>query len=151
MKQVKSSLSILTLLLLLVMPSWAQEGTEIAPDPTQEIIVVEVPAPVVEEVPVVIAPVVTEGVTINLVQVIIGLLGAFAAGGIVGIAGLATYIDRIRNDKATVTALEKLGDSFPPSTKELLERAFRIMEKASSLGVEVFDGVPIADKVVQAE
>jgi hypothetical protein len=83
--------------------------------------------------------------------VIIGLLSAFASGGVIGIAGVAIFIDRIRNDKATVTALENLANSFPPSTKEILEKAFVTTQKIGQLGAEVFDGVPINEKLVQLE
>lgn len=88
---------------------------------------------------------------VNTIQVIIGLLSAFASGGVIGIAGVAIFIDRIRNDKATVTALENLANSFPPSTKEILEKAFVTTQKIGQLGAEVFDGVPINEKLVQLE
>src|SRR5690349_17224490 len=115
MKQVKSSLSILALLMMLAMPSWAQDVTDV-PAPTQEVVVV---APVVDApAPVVAAP--ADGVQVNLVNVIIGLLAAFAAGGIVGIGGLSVFVQRLQKDTHAVTAMELLASSWPPETRELL-------------------------------
>jgi hypothetical protein len=123
-------------------------GFTLAQEGTQEAVVVVPTEGAVIEIPA--DEVVPAGnpseVSVNLVNVIIGLLTAFAAGGIVGIAGLAIFIDRIRKDTATVTAMEKLADSFPASTKQILERAFTVLEKASNLGVEVFDATPILEK-----
>lgn len=84
---------------------------------------------------------------VNVVQVIIGLLGAFAAGGVVGIAGLAVFVDRIRNDHATVTALELLAQSFPPETRKLLKNASDTVTSIGELGSEVLDDIPIIDKI----
>lgn len=92
------------------------------------------------------SPTVDGGYSVNLIQIIIGLLTAFSAGGIVGIAGLAMFVDRIRNDVATVTALEKLGASFPPETRELLKGGSRSLVSIGELGEEVFDDEPIAQK-----
>lgn len=83
---------------------------------------------------------------VDLVQIIIGLLTAFAAGGIVGISGLAIFVDRIRNDSATVTALEKLAESYPPGTRDLLLNISKSVTSIGALGEEVFDGKPVQDK-----
>lgn len=97
--------------------------------------------------------VVTDGeqlsdVSINLVQIVIGLLSAFAAGGVIGIAGLMVFIDRLRNDVATVTALEKLSASYPPETRELLLSISGAVKSVGKLGEEIFDDVPVVDKGV---
>ncbi len=160
MKSLGRVFMILLVLLLLVMPVLGQEATDSGIVPTQEIIPTpslsaaqsdSTPPPSNGEGNIAPVDLVSDGVQVNLVQVIIGLLGAFAAGGIVGIAGLAVFVDRIRKDTATVAAMESLATSFPPSTKELLERAFTVLEKVGGLGAEVFDAVPIREKVVQIE
>jgi hypothetical protein len=135
-------LVMLILVMVLIVPILAQEVT---PDAVEI-----VPVEVVEEVPVEeAAPVVVvadDGMTVDLVQVIIGLLTAFAVGGIVGIGGLSVFVQRLQNDTATVTALEKLGASYPPETKEILLGISRGLENIGRLGAEVFDDVPVAEK-----
>lgn len=142
MKKLHSLLGIFLLLSLLNLPTSAQEGTPEAMD--------VVPVEVVEEVPVEeAAPVVVvadDGVNVDLVQVIIGLLTAFAAGGIVGIGGLSVFVQRLQNDTATVTALEKLAASYPPETKEILLGISRGLENIGRFGGEIFDNVPVAEK-----
>lgn len=113
---------------MMSMPAVAQEVT---PEPD------EVPVIVVDD---------AEEFSVNVVQVIIGLLGAFAAGGIVGIAGLAVFVDRLRSDATTVTALEKLAESYPPGTRDLLLNISRTVDSIGELGKEIFDGVPIVEK-----
>ena len=109
------ALTLFALVLLLIVPILGQE--------------VATPAAVVPELPEVVQVVVppegaaapdTESVRVNLVQVIIGLLSAFAAGGIIGIAGLSIFVQRLQRDTQTVTALELLANSWPPQTRELL-------------------------------
>lgn len=114
--------------MMVSMPAVAQEVT---PEPD------EVPVIVVDD---------AEEFSVNVVQVIIGLLGAFAAGGIVGIAGLAVFVDRLRSDATTVTALEKLAESYPPGTRDLLLNISRTVDSIGELGKEIFDGVPIVEK-----
>lgn len=131
--------TLFVLLLLLIVPIL---GQDVEPVPTE--------VPVQPEVEQVVVPpeavVEPESVRVNLVQVIIGLLGAFAAGGIIGIAGVAVFADRIRNDSPTVTALELLAHSWPPGTRELLLQASRGARSIGALGEEVFDNVPFASK-----
>lgn len=110
-------------------PVWAQEST---PEPDVPVVVVDDANP--------------SDLSVNLVQVIIGLLTAFAAGGIIGIAGLAVFVDRLRSDTAMVTALEKLAESYPPGTRDILLNVSKTIDSIGELGKEVFDNVPVADK-----
>jgi len=136
------------LFLMLVVPILGQEVevTDAALSPTMEVVAgVE---PVVLP-PVVVAPVAAAddaAVQVNLVQVIIGLLTAFSAGGIIGIAGLALFVERINKNTSTVTALELLQTSWPPETRDLLLGISKGLESIGKLGKEVFDDVPVAEK-----
>jgi hypothetical protein len=139
------NLVLLVFLLTLAVESFAQDETAEAPIPSQEVEMVtqEAPAPVDEtSAP---APA-ADGVSVNLITVIIGLLTAFSAGGIMGIAGLAIFVDRINKNTSTVTALELLASSWPPETRELLLGISRGLESIGKLGAEVTDEVPIAQK-----
>ncbi len=94
-------------------------------------------------------PVVDNGndnLQVNVITIVIGLLSAFAAGGVVGIAGVASYVNRIKDDVSTVTAIEGLANSYPPQTKDLVESIFQTIKNIGELGVEAFDGVPMASK-----
>lgn len=143
MTKLHSLLAIVLLSSLLSLPSMAQETTPEAVDVAPVEVLNE--APSVETAPVVVAD---DAVRVDVVQVIIGLLTAFAAGGIVGIGGLSVFVQRLQNDTATVTALEKLAASYPPETKEILLGISRGLENIGRLGAEVFDGVPVASKAV---
>lgn len=105
------------LLLLAVMPVTAQDGTATpAPD-----------APVV--------PVANGSAAINLITLIAGIgVGVVAGGG-----SVLFVVDRLRNDKATVKAVEELAKSFPPETRELLNHLAGFL-------YEVTDDTPFADK-----
>ena len=139
----------LVVLLTLALESAAQEATDEVPVPSQEVVVVTQAAEVTvtqaaEAPPAAETP--ADGVSVNLITVIIGLLTAFSAGGIMGIAGLAIFVDRINKNTSTVTALELLASSWPPETRELLLGISRGLESIGKLGAEVTDDVPIAQK-----
>lgn len=87
-----------------------------------------------------------DNLQVNVITIVIGLLSAFAAGGVVGIAGVASYVNRIKDDVSTVTAIEGLANSYPPQTKDLVESIFQTIKNIGELGVEAFDGVPMASK-----
>ena len=145
MQNLKRLISIVQLLSTLGGGSFvfAQEATE-APAGDAVVVVApvnEAPAPAVD------TPA-ADGVQVNLVNVVIGLLTAFAAGGIVGIGGLSVFVQRLQKDTSTVTALELLQKSWPPETRELLLGISRGLADIGKLGAEVFDGVPVADKPV---
>ena len=101
---------------------------------------------VADDVPVVS----NDSLQVNVITIVIGLLSAFAAGGVVGIAGVASYVNRIKDDVSTVTAIEGLANSYPPQTKDLVESIFQTIKNIGELGVEAFDDVPIADKIEPA-
>jgi hypothetical protein len=138
------TLSLFVLVLALIVPIFAQEVTPEVVDAAP----VEDAAPVVAIAPVADAVPATDGVQVNLITVIIGLLTAFSAGGIMGIAGLAIFVDRINKNTSTVTALELLASSWPPETRDLLLGISRGLESIGKLGAEVTDGVPVAAKIV---
>lgn len=100
------------LVLLLAMPVAAQD----------------VPAPEV--------PAAESGSTaINLITLIAGIgVGVVAGGG-----SVLFVVNKIRNDTVIVTALEQLGASFPPETRELLNNLAGLM-------YEITDGIPFDEK-----
>ena len=55
-------------------------------------------------------------------------------------------IGRIRDDKAVLTALEKLAESWPPETKELLDKIGGALNDLSFIIDEVIDDTPASDK-----
>ena len=92
-----------------------------------------------------------DDLSVNVIQIVIGLLTAFTAGGVVVVGGAVVLIDRIRDNTATVTAMERLAESFPPGTRDLLLYAARTGKSFSELAEEVLDGEPILDKVTDAQ
>lgn len=85
-------------------------------------------------------------VVLNVGQIIAGVIAAVTAGGIIGVAGAGVLANRLLQDKATVTAMEKLADSLPPETTLKFLEFFMSVESVANLGTEVFDDVPIVDK-----
>lgn len=72
---------------------------------------------------------------INLITLIAGIgVGVVTGGG-----SVLFVVNKFRNDKAIVTALEQLGASFPPQTRELLNNLAGLM-------YEITDDVPFNDK-----
>lgn len=97
-------------------------------------------------------PSANEGSTVVLsaLQVVMGLVSAFAIGGVVGIAGVGILAARLRHDAVTLAAIEKLGDSVPPETAaqimNLTGQFNASVNELTALVNEVLDGIPAAGK-----
>ena len=125
------------LLFIWIIPMFAQEVTP-EPDST---VVVNVPAPV--QTP--------DGtVVLSVWQIIVGIGSAIALGGIGGVAGVGVLASRLRHDAAAIAAIEKLGDSVPPSQSQVIvaitERFAVSLNEVTKLVTEALDRVPAATK-----
>jgi hypothetical protein len=80
---------------------------------------------------------------LNLWTVIMGTIAAFAVGGIAGISGALALVSRVRNDQATMKAIEGLIDSAPPSVVEVIRDLSKLLSEAGVLLEEVSDGEPL--------
>lgn len=108
---------VFVLFLLLVMPVAAQDTTA-TPAPAAPVVTVE-----------------NGSAAINLITLIAGIgVGVVAGGG-----SVLFVVDRLRNDPASVRAVEELAKSFPPETRELLNHLAGFL-------YEVTDDTPFADK-----
>ena len=85
-------------------------------------------------------------ITLKWWQVLAGIALAFGGGGLVGIAGVGVLAVRIKNDKATMTAIEGLANSVPAHVVKLILDTTRSTQAIAGVVEEVFDGVPIASK-----
>ena len=111
MKSLAMVLFVLVLVLLLASPAHAQDVT--APD----------------------APAEGNATAINLITLIAGIgVGVVAGGG-----SVLFVVDRLRNDPTAIAAVEYLGQSFPPETRELLNHLAGFLYEAT-------DDVPYKDK-----
>lgn len=109
----KRSIVLLVLfsLLLLVLPAQAQDVT--APD----------------------VPAESNATAINLITLIAGIgVGVVAGGG-----SVLFVVDRLRHDPTAIAAVEYLGQSFPPETRELLNHLAGFLYEAT-------DDIPFKDK-----
>lgn len=93
----------------------------------------------------------TDGnVVLSVFQVVIGVVAAVAVGGIVGIAGVGVLASRLRNDAATIAAIEALAKSVPPETAkqvvDLTGQLNKSMNEITLLVSEALDNVPASSK-----
>lgn len=103
---------LLVLSLLLALPAHAQDSA--APDS---------------------APAEGNATAINLITLIAGIgVGVVAGGG-----SVLFVVDRLRTDPTAIAAVEYLGQSFPPETRELLNHLAGFLYEAT-------DDVPYKDK-----
>lgn len=122
---------------LAVLPAFAQEAT---PEPDNTV-VVNMPDS---------APIDSATVTLSVWQIIVGIGSAIALGGIGGVAGVGVLASRLRHDAAAMAAIEKLGDSVPPSQSQVIvaitERFTTSLNEVTRLVVEALDRIPAASK-----
>lgn len=87
----------------------------------------------VQDVPVVVGE--NGTAAINLITLIAGIgVGLIAGGG-----SVLFVVDRLRNDKVTIAAVEALAKSFPPEIREMLNHL-------AEFTYEVTDDIPFEDK-----
>lgn len=134
-------------LLVLVMLLLLMAGTALAQDVTRE--------PGTEPAATVEAPVTTPdtqpsadpAITLKWWQVIAGLFTAAAGGGLIGIAGFGVLATRIKNDAATMKAIEGLTESVPANVVKAILETARSTQAIADVVEEAFDGIPAASKV----
>jgi hypothetical protein len=85
-------------------------------------------------------------ITLNIWQVIGGVIAAVSVGGIAGFAGAGVLASRLKNDAATMKAIEALADSAPRHVIEALAAIGRSSIGVGELLVEATDGVPAGTK-----
>jgi len=84
-------------------------------------------------------------VQITTAQNILNWISAFGLGLASGVVGLGLLARSILNNKALLTLVEKLGDSFPPETRSILEKIGMSAVEVGEFIKEATDGKP-ADK-----
>ena len=70
------------------------------------------------------------------------MIGAFMAGGIVGVAGLGALVGRVRNDALLMSSIEKLATSLPPDSLYQVRQIIQLAQNTVSFLDEVTDGKP---------
>ena len=122
--------------------SLAQDATP-EPTPTEVVIVQDSAAPITGFVKL------NSGeVVINLTTVLVGLVTAFGAGAVGGIAGLSALINRVKRDDILKIAIERLYMSTPPSVQQTGRDILNVAKEATTLADELTDGVLPAKEVL---
>lgn len=85
-------------------------------------------------------------ITLKWWQVIAGLFTAAAGGGLIGIAGFGVLATRIRNDAATMSAIEGLAKSVPADVVKVILDTAKSAQAIAGVLEEAFDGVPVSSK-----
>lgn len=88
-------------------------------------------------------------ITLKWWQVIAGLFTAAAGGGLIGIAGFGVLATRIRNDTATMSAIEGLAKSVPADVVKVILDTTKSTQAIAGVIEEAFDGIPVASKSAQ--
>lgn len=122
MKYKTGMIAVLVLLLLLATPVFAQDGSA-----TSE-----------------------PSVTLSIGQVVLGIVAAVTAGGITGVMGAGVLAQRLKDNPATMKAIEHLGNSVPPETaKQVIDvlGAFQSsFNSVTALMREALDRIPADSK-----
>lgn len=74
------------------------------------------------------------------------VVGAIAGGGSVLVV-LGRIANNLKNDAATLSALEKLAASVPPETTAMILEVLKAGQSISEVAYEILDDVPAAEKV----
>lgn len=146
MRKLKMIFVVMVILALLAMPlvAFAQDA-EATDDVPVVTVVTDVEADVAETVGAdveAVVPLDSAGFIVNTSQMIGGLIAAFAAGGLVGTGGVVVFVNRIRNDEVTKTAVEHLAMSLPVSTLGTLRDILAGVDATVQLLQDVTDGDP---------
>ena len=82
-------------------------------------------------------------VVLDIFTALGGILAAFAAGGIVGVAGISLFIQRLRNDTATLNAIERLYTSIPQdAVRDIIRSVIEVWVETGELLDDITDGEP---------
>lgn len=89
-------------------------------------------------------------VLLSVGQIIIGAIAIFGAGGVISVAGVGLLAMRLRQDKTTIAAIEKLGDSVPPETaKHIMDLSGQFNKSVNEITLlvtEALDRIPAVEK-----
>jgi hypothetical protein len=86
-------------------------------------------------------------IVLDIWQIIGGVIAAVSVGGIAGFAGAGVLAARLRNDPATLKAIEALANSAPKHVTDALAAIGKSSVAVGELLVEATDGVPAATKL----
>lgn len=134
----KRILVLLVLLLILCLPTLAQDATAVS---TVEAMPVEIVTPPASSDPM---------IQMSVWQIVAGLAGAFSLGGLTIGMGVGVLASRLRTNPATMAAIEGLAASTPDSTVQqftgLMDKFQYSLTEAFALVREALDKKPYGDK-----
>lgn len=121
MKRNRNILFLLLVLVgLLLSPLATHAQTDTAPTNEPAATTEATPAP--DTTPDIPVPVENGSLVLSTLEIVLGVVGIFSAGGIVGIAGAGVVAYRLRTNPSTIAAIEKLGNSVPDETaKQIID------------------------------
>ncbi len=79
-------------------------------------------------------------------SLLITLITGIALGMVAGGGSVLFVVHKLRNDAAMMAALEKLADSWPAETKDVLKQFVPGLRDAADVLEEITDGVPVESK-----
>lgn len=104
--------------------------------------------PIVE--PPLVEPTRTSSLLIDAVTALVGAVTLFAGGTFFGAAGVAVYLQRLKDDTPTVTAFERIYNSVPESVANRLLDIVAASRAGVELLEEITDGKPVEEKEASA-
>jgi hypothetical protein len=135
-----AALIALVMLVAVSLPVSAQETTlEATPTPEPGM------GPIVEPEPPTVWSVIPDAVT-----ALVGAVTLFAGGTFFGAAGVAVYLQRLKDDTPTVTAFERIYNSVPESVANKLLDIVAAGRAGVELLEEITDGKPVEEKEASA-
>lgn len=136
--KIRSLLLAFVFLLILCLPTLAQDATAV---PTVEAMPVEIVTPPASSDPM---------IQMSVWQIVAGLAGAFSLGGLTIGMGVGVLASRLRTNPATMAAIEGLAASTPDSTVQqftgLMDKFQYSLTEAFALVREALDKKPYGDK-----
>jgi hypothetical protein len=81
-------------------------------------------------------------ITINVFAAIGGILAAFLTGGGLTLAALNMFTNKLKNDTATLNAIEALATSLPQSALTELRQIISVAKTTVEIAEKVTDGKP---------
>lgn len=135
-------------LLLMVLPLATHAQTDTAPTNEPAATTEATPAP--DTTPDIPVPVENGSLVLSTLEIVLGVVGIFSAGGVVGVAGAGVVAYRLRTNPSTIAAIEKLGNSVPENTaKQIIELSGGFNKSVNELTlliVEALDRKPAETK-----
>jgi len=78
----------------------------------------------------------------TLVNILASLLNSFGGGILIGALSMATILNKLKQDIALQTSIERLAVSLPPETLEVINGLFKMLRDVGQVGIAVTDGMP---------